>query len=353
MLRFALIGCSNIAVKHVEALKQIPEATLVAACDVIEDKARAFGEKYQIRSYQNVHNMLKSEDVDVVSVLTPSGDHATTILEVLPYRRHVLVEKPLALRLDDADAVIRACDLAGIKLFVVKQNRLNRPVQALRRALEQGRFGKLVLGTVRVRWTRSQAYYDASPWRGTWAWDGGVLANQALHHVDMLTWMIGDVDNVMAMTTRRLVSIEAEDTGIACLRFRNGALGIVEATTATRPRDLEGSLSILGEYGSVVIGGFAMDKLLTWSFSDPIPEDDSVFESYGQNPSDFAWNHAEYIRGVVSTIQNGGKALVDGLEARRSLELINAMYESAETGRDVSLRFRPNVCRLGIREETD
>jgi predicted dehydrogenase len=174
------------------------------------------------------------------------------------------------------------------------------------------------------------------------------MMNQASHHIDMLEWMMGEVQSVMAITATRLAPIEAEDTVVAALRFRNGALGVVEATTATRPRDLEGSISILGEKGSVVVGGFAMDRLVTWSFADPEPGDDTIFETHGENPREFAWNHTEYLQSVVDAIRGGTKALVDGLEGRKSLELITALYESAETGREVALRFRPKLCRLGV-----
>ena len=193
-LRFGLIGCSNIALKHAESLRRLDSAELIAVCDLVEELAKNLGEKYGARFYTSYHDMLKSEDLDVVTILTPSGDHAERILDVIQYRCHIVVEKPLALRLDEADAVIRACDLAGIKLFVVKQNRMNRPIQALRRALEKGRLGRLLLGTVRIRWCRLQSYYDSAPWRGTWAWDGGVLMNQASHHIDMLEWMMGEVE---------------------------------------------------------------------------------------------------------------------------------------------------------------
>lgn len=346
-LRFALIGCSPIAVKHAESLQRIDDAELIAVCDLDGERARGLADKHGVGCYRDYHEMLETEAPDVVVILTPSGRHFEHILDVVRYRKHIVVEKPLALRLQDADAVIRACDEAGVKLFVVKQNRLNRPIQALRRAVEQGRFGRLLLGTVRVRWCRTQEYYDAAPWRGTWQWDGGVLTNQASHHIDMLEWMMGDVESVMAMTATQLARIEAEDTGIGMLRFRNGALGLIEATTATRPRDLEGSISILGERGSVVVGGFAMDQLVTWDFAQRKPEDASIFETHGQNPDAFAWNHTEYLRGVIEAIRRGSKALVDGLEGRKSLELINALYESAESGREVLLRFRPRVCRLG------
>jgi len=348
-IRFALIGCGNVAKKHAESLRRIDSVELAAVCDLDEAKAQVLATEYNVPFYTDNRKMIESEKIDIVTVLTPSGDHAERVLDLVKFRKHLVVEKPMALRLEDASEMIRTCDEAGIKLFVVHQNRHNKPIHALRKAIDKGRFGKLVLGTVRVRWKRTQAYYDASPWRGTWAWDGGVLTNQASHHIDMLEWMMGDVESVTAMTATRLAKIEAEDTGVAILRFRNGALGVVEATTATRPKDLEGSISILGEKGSVVVGGFAMDRLVTWEFSEPQPEDELIFETHGENPKEFAWNHREYLKGVVETIQKDRKALVDGLEGRKSLELLNALYESVETGREVVLRFRPKECRLGIR----
>jgi predicted dehydrogenase len=244
--------------------------------------------------------------------------------------------------------MIRACDEAGVKLFVVKQNRFNVPVRKAREALEAGRFGKLVLGTIRVRWCRDQSYYEQDAWRGTWALDGGVLANQASHHVDLLEWFMGDVVSVHARASTALVAIEAEDTAVATLRFANGALGVIEATNATRPNDLEGSLSILGSGGSVVIGGFAVNRIESWRFAEPLPIDKDVVEHFSVNPPDvYGFGHKAYYEHVVDCLVNARSALVDGLEGRRSLELISALYESIETGREVALRFHPTVCRLG------
>ena len=244
--------------------------------------------------------------------------------------------------------MIRACDEAGIRLFVIKQNRFNVPVQKAREALDNGRFGKLVLGTVRVRWCRPQHYYDQDSWRGTWKYDGGVLTNQASHHVDLLEWMLGDVESVFAKSTTALVNIEAEDTAVVTLKFRNGALGIIEATTATRPKDLEGSLSILGENGSVVIGGFAVNQLQTWNFTNEEPGDSEVLENYSVNPPDvYGFGHRSYYEHVVQCLAEQSAQLVDGLEGRRSLELIHAIYESIETGKEVFLRFQPNKVKLG------
>lgn len=351
-LNFAVIGCGRIAEKrHLPLLQELEQAKLVAVCDTIEARAARQKEKYRVAAYTDYHEMLAAHpEIDVVLILTPSGHHAECAVEVARYKKHVVVEKPMALALDDSDKMIRACDESGVKLFVVKQNRYNYPVQKLREAIESHRFGKLVLGSVRVRWCRPQAYYDQDSWRGTWAWDGGVLTNQASHHIDLLEWMMGDVESVIAKTATRLVDIEVEDTGVAILKFRNGALGIIEATTATRPKDLEGSISILGERGTVEIGGFAMNEMKVWNFVDQQPGDEDVLAEYRQNPPDvYGFGHRQYLQNVIEVILHRDKAIVDGLEGRKSLELINAIYESAETGREVSLRFKPQKCKLGMK----
>ncbi|CAL7963033.1 UDP-N-acetyl-2-amino-2-deoxyglucuronate dehydrogenase [Gammaproteobacteria bacterium] len=351
-LRFALVGCGRIAKKHAEILgeKQLKNAEMVAVCDIKEDRAKYYGEKYQIPWFTNMHKMVSEvgQGIDVFNVLTESGNHARNTIELAPYGKHIVVEKPMALTLEDADAMIRACDAAGVRLFVVKQNRYNYPVQKLRQALEAKRFGKIVLGTVRVRWCRDQSYYDQDSWRGTWAMDGGVFTNQASHHVDLLEWMLGEPESVFAKSRTALVDIETEDTGVAVVKFRSGALGVIEATTAARPKDLEGSISILGEKGSVEIGGFAVNKMKTWNFAEPTREDDEVLKKYCQNPPNvYGFGHVAYLEHVVDAITNGKPALVDGLEGRKTLELITAIYESIETGKEVFLRFTPKRCQLG------
>lgn len=350
-LRFALMGCGRIAPKHVQALSgKVPGARLVAVCDPALERATKIGTSHGVPAFSGLDVMMKSmgNEIDVVNILTPSGLHAAHALEVARYRKHVVVEKPMALTLNDADTMIRACDAAGVRLFVVKQNRYNMPVKKLRSALEEGRFGKLVLGTVRVRWCRTQQYYDQDKWRGTWAYDGGVFANQASHHIDLLQWMMGEVDSVYAMARTSLVRIETEDTGVVVLRFSNGALGVIEATTATRPKDLEGSISILGELGSVEIGGFAVNEMKIWNFTSPRSEDTEILSTYRTSPPDvYGFGHSEYLSKVVESIREGHSALVGGLEGRKSLELISAIYESIETGKEVFLRFVPQKCRLG------
>ncbi len=351
MINFALVGCGRISKRHSELLgeNQIAGAQLVAVCDKIVSKAQVIADKYSIPVYSCFHDMMKAEKIDVVVVLTESGLHAQHTIELAPYGAHVVVEKPMALTLDDADAMIEACDKHGVKLFVVKQNRFNVPIVQLRKALDQGRFGKLIMGTVRVRWCRPQAYYDQDSWRGTWAYDGGVLTNQASHHVDLLEWMMGDVESVFAKSKRALVDIEAEDTAVVILKFRSGALGVIEATTAIRPKDLEGSISILGETGSVEVGGFAVNEMKTWNFTETHEEDSEVIDKYSVNPPNvYGFGHQAYYEHVVDCLDNETAQLVDGLQGRKSLELINAIYESIETGEEVSLRFIPKYSKLGL-----
>jgi UDP-N-acetyl-2-amino-2-deoxyglucuronate dehydrogenase len=350
MINFALVGCGRIAKRHAELLGtgQITGSRLAAVCDIVPEKCQRIAYQFDVPAFTDMHEMLRAGGIDVVVVLTESGNHAKHVVELAAYGKHIVVEKPMALTLDDADAMIRACDSAGSKLFVVKQNRFNVPVVKLREAVVAGRFGKLVMGTIRVRWCRDQFYYDQDAWRGTWALDGGVLTNQASHHVDLLEWMMGDVDSVFAKSTRALANIEAEDTAVVLLKFRNGALGVIEATTAVRPKDLEGSISVLGETGAVEIGGFAVNKMKVWNFTSPQDGDDEVMTKYSVNPPNvYGFGHQAYYEHVVDCISNNTQQLVDGLVGRKSLELITAIYESIETGREVPLRFTPNRSRLG------
>lgn len=350
---FALVGCGRIAQRYLDLLGgPVAGARLVAVCDTQQDRVAAASLKTGVPAYADMHQMLREHaaSIDVVCILSESGHHAEHAIALAQYGKHLLVEKPMALNLEDAQEMIIACDRANVRLFVVKQNRYNLPVIKLRDALDTGRFGKLVMGTVRVRWCRPQAYYDQDPWRGTWALDGGVFANQASHHIDLLMWMLGEPISVYAKTRTALVNIEAEDTGVAVISFRNGAIGLVEATTATRPKDLEGSLSILGANGTVEIGGFAVNKMRTWQFSDERSEDAEVMSRFNENPPNvYGFGHQRYLEGVVAALRHSGPRLVDGIEGMRSLELIVAMYESAATGREVSLRFRPAVNQLGKR----
>jgi len=351
MLKFVLVGCGRIAKRHSDLLGhgEIEGAQLVGVCDLDESRAKAIGEKFDVPYFTDMHEMMNKVELDVVSVLTDSGSHANVVVDLAQYGKHIVVEKPIALTLDDVDRMITTCDRNGVKLFVVQQNRFNVPVLKLREALEADRFGKLVMGTVRVRWCRTQEYYDQDKWRGTWARDGGVISNQAIHHVDLLSWMMGDVESVFAKSSTALVDIETEDTAAVVLRFRNGALGIIEATTATRPIDLEGSISVLGEKGTVEIGGFAVNEMKVWNFSEPQEGDAEMLEKYSVNPPNvYGFGHKAYYDHVVDCVVNNRQQLVDGLEGRKGLELISAIYESVETGKEVFLRFQPKRCRLGL-----
>lgn len=350
MINFAILGCGRIARRHADLLGKgvIGGARLVAVCDTDARRMDAFASQYGVPGFTRLDEMLAMPGIDAVAVLTPSGTHAEHAIAVARSGRHVVVEKPMALRLQDADRMIAEAEAAGVRLFVVKQNRFNVPVRKAREALDAGRFGKLVLGTVRVRWCRTQAYYDQDAWRGTWAQDGGVIANQASHHVDMLSWFMGPVESVHARSATALVDIEAEDTAVATLRFRNGALGVVEATGATRPSDLEGSLSVLGSGGTVEIGGFAVNKIRHWQFVDEQPGDASVMGEFSVNPPNvYGFGHQAYYEHVVDCLANGTPALVDGREGRGSLELVAAIYESMASGREVTLPLREEHSRLG------
>ncbi len=342
MSRFALVGCGRIAQKHLKLLTEghVRGAELAAVCDILPRVAQETGERLGVPWFTDMHQMMRESGgkIDIVSILTESGNHAAHCQALAPYGKHIVVEKPMALSVADADAMIQACDAAGVKLFVVKQNRYNLPVQKLMEAHQQGRFGKLVMGTVRVRWCRTQSYYDQAAWRGTHALDGGVFANQASHHIDLLQWFLGRPVSVTAKARTALVDIEAEDTGAAIVTFENGAIGVIEATTAARPRDTEGSLSILGEKGLVEIAGFAVNKMRSWNFSQSLPEDADVIAHFSEDPPDvYGFGHIAYLNHVVDVIRDGKTSLVDGFEGKKSLELICAIYESIRTGSEVQI----------------
>jgi UDP-N-acetyl-2-amino-2-deoxyglucuronate dehydrogenase len=347
-IRFGVIGCGRIFAKHLKVFEALnSDLELAAVCDTNPERLKSASSQAKVPGFTTVEEMLQKVDLDAVSILTWSGNHATIASTCAGKVENIIVEKPMALRLKDADDLIEKCARTGTRLFVVKQNRYNPPVAALKKAAEAGRFGRLLMGTVRVRWCRMPEYYSQDPWRGTWAMDGGVLTNQASHHIDLLTWIMGPVESVFAKTETFLSPIEAEDTGVAILKFRSGALGLIEATTCARPKDLEGSISILGENGSVEVGGFAVNQMKTWQFKPEVPGDREVF-SLSTNPeSVYGFGHLDFMKDVIGCIREGRPAMIDGLEGRRSLELINAIYESVEQSREVFLSFRPQRCRLG------
>jgi UDP-N-acetyl-2-amino-2-deoxyglucuronate dehydrogenase len=339
-VRVALVGCGRIAGNHFEALQKIDGLQLVAVCDSDAERARSAGEAQGVPWFTSYEKMLQSVESDAVAICTPSGLHPQHGVLAARAGRHVITEKPMAISLAAADELVQACDTAGVQLFVVKQNRLNPPVQLLKRAIDKGRFGRIYLANTTVRWTRPQDYYDQAPWRGTWEFDGGAFMNQASHYVDLIQWLIGPVESVMAKTATLARRIEAEDTGIAVLRFRNGALGTIEVTMLTYPRNLEGSITVLGENGSVKIGGTAVNKVETWQFAD-YDDDDKLVEAAATNPPNvYGFGHETYYRNVLKVLRGDAIPDTDGRAGRKSLELILGIYESAKTGRDVPLPLR-------------
>lgn len=339
-VRVALVGCGRIAGNHFDALQKIDGLQLVAVCDAESDRAQSAGEVQGVPWFASYEEMLRSVDSDAVAICTPSGLHPQHGVLAARAGRHVITEKPMAISLAAADELVQACDAAGVQLFVVKQNRLNPPVQLLKRAIDKGRFGRIYLANTTVRWTRPQEYYDQAPWRGTWEFDGGAFMNQASHYVDLIQWLIGPVESVMAKTATLARRIEAEDTGIAVMRFRNGALGTIEVTMLTYPRNLEGSITILGEKGSVKIGGTAVNKVETWQFAD-YDDDDKLVEAAATNPPNvYGFGHEVYYRNVLKVLRGEAVPDTDGRAGRKSLELILGIYESAKTGRDVPLPLR-------------
>ncbi|MFG6447167.1 Gfo/Idh/MocA family protein [Roseateles sp. BYS180W] len=337
-LRFALVGCGRIARNHVEALQRhAPAAQLVALCDTQPQALAEFQALTGAPGYSSLQALLAQADVDVVVLATPSGLHAQQAIECARAGRHVLTEKPMATKFEDGQAMVRACREAGVKLFVVKQNRLNATVQLVKRAIDQGRFGRIFMSTVNVFWTRPQSYYDAARWRGRWDMDGGAFMNQASHYVDLLDWLVGPVDNVHAYTATLARDIEAEDTGVMSLRLRHGGLASINVTMLTYPKNLEGSITILGERGTVRIGGTAVNKIEHWAFDTPHEDDALVAASSYDTTSVYGFGHTAYYDNVIQTLRGHAQAHVDGYEGLRSLELLIAAYRSARDGQRVGL----------------
>jgi UDP-N-acetyl-2-amino-2-deoxyglucuronate dehydrogenase len=341
--RVGLIGCGRISKNHFDAIARIDGLQLSAVCDIDLARAQRASEQYGVPCYASLDEMLRSGDCDVVSICTPSGLHSSQGIAAAHAGKHVVTEKPMSISLSQADELVKACDDAGVHLFVVKQNRLNPPVQLLKRAIDKGRFGRIYLCNVTVRWQRPQEYYDAEPWRGTWEFDGGAIMNQASHYVDLMQWLVGPVESVLAKTATQARRIEAEDSGIGIVKFRSGALGVIEVNVLTYPKNLEGSITILGETGSVKIGGTAVNRVEHWTFAH-YDDDDKLIESANTNPPTvYGFGHEGYYRNVLSALRGESKADTDGRAGRKSLELILGIYESAKTGCEVPIPLRSVV----------
>ena len=341
-IRFALVGCGRISANHVEALRQHEaRAQLVAVCDNRPTALAAAEKKTGARGYSSLDAMLATDgsgtDADIVTLATPSGLHSRQAMQVAAAGRHVLTEKPMATKWDEGMQMVRACRDAGVKLFVVKQNRLNPTMQLLKKAIDDGRFGRIFMCTVNVFWTRPQSYYDDAAWRGRWDLDGGAFLNQASHYVDMVDWLVGPVDNVHAYTATLARDIEAEDTGVMSLRLRKGGLASINVTMLTHGRNFEGSITLLGERGTVRIGGVAVNQIQHWEFDEARPEDASVQDASYATPSVYGPGHPLYYDNVIGTLCGEQQAEVDGYSGLRSLEVVLAAYRSARDGVRVGL----------------
>ena len=343
-MKVALVGSGRIAQRHAAVLASgsVNGVKLAGVCDTTVSKAQALGLKYAAPAFVDADQMIEEVEPDVISILTESGNHSKNVRDLVWHRKHFVVEKPLALTVSDAQAMVTACEDANVKVFVVKQNRFNKATVALKSVLDTGSLGDPFLATARVRWTRRQDYYDLAPWRGTVALDGGVLANQASHHLDMLLWLMGPVSSVVADQSRVLANIESHDLALGILKFENGARGLIEATTATRPSDLEGSVSVLGSRGSVVVGGFSMNRIDTWN----VPGVENPAESAAETPPDvYGYGHSEFYRSVRDSLSGHPTESVGAQAGLRVVELLEALEISAKSGKEVVLRDDRRVTR--------
>ncbi len=337
-LRFALAGCGRIAANHVESIQHHAEhAELVAVCDPDATALAATTTRTGAQGFSHYAQMLAEAQADCVVLATPSGLHARQVTEAAQRGLHVMTEKPMATRWADGLAMVKACDEARVRLFVVKQNRRNRTLQLLRQALQADRFGRLYMVTVNVFWSRPQSYYDAAAWRGTWEFDGGAFMNQASHYIDLLDWLIGPVESVMAYTGTLARHIEVEDTGVAALRWRNGAMGTVNVTMLTYPKNLEGSITLLGEKGSVRVGGVAVNEIQRWEFAEPDEDDEKIKSASYETTSVYGLGHPLYYDNVIKVLRGEAEPETDGREGLKSLELLIAMYRSARDGKRINL----------------
>ncbi|MEZ4663102.1 MAG: Gfo/Idh/MocA family oxidoreductase [Caldilineaceae bacterium] len=336
-IRFGLIGCGRVAPRHAQSIQQVPQATLAAVADIKASRAQNFAAEYGAESYTDYRALLDRTDIDAVSICVPSGLHAAVTLDALDAGKHVLVEKPIALTLEDADRMIARAQEKGLKLAVVLQNRYNSPMQTLRRLIDDGGLGRLHLGAACVRWYRPQSYYE-DEWHGTWAMDGGALMNQSIHHIDALQWFMGPVQAVSAYTATLAHQMEAEDVGVVALRFAGGALGTIEGSTLTWPQNLEGSVALFGQHGSVKIGGTALNRIVLWKVDGQLEQEAEILTAQRVDPpSVYGYSHKAVIEDFTHALLDNRPPGTPGEEARKSVELVLAIYESARLGKEITL----------------
>lgn len=342
-MRYGLIGCGRIAPNHLEAAKN-SGIDIVAICDIVRDRmveiAELFGLSEKVRRYEDYEQMLAQEDLQLVAICTESGKHASIALDCIAAGCHVIIEKPIALSLSDADAIIEAGHRQGIVVCACHQNRFNKSIAKIREALEGGRFGRLLHGAAHIRWNRGKQYYDQDEWRGTWEQDGGVLMNQCLHNIDLLRWMMGgDIDEVFAFTDNlNHPYIETEDLGLALVKFSNGAYGLIEGTSNVYPSNLEETLYLFGEKGTVKAGGKSVNLIEEWRFDDGKDTADEIKAKYHENPPNvYGFGHTPLYEDVVQAIEENREPYISGEDGRRALELVLAIYKSSSLGRSVKL----------------
>lgn len=337
-IRIAVIGCGRISKNHFGSIEKYrDELELVAICDIDSQVLDEHSQKYKVPAYLDFDDMLQKERLDLVALCTPSGLHPNQTILAAKYKVNVLTEKPMATRWNDGLRMVKVCDEEGVRLFVVKQNRRNTTLQLLKRAVTEKRFGKIHMVHLNVFWTRPQSYYDqGNGWRGTWEFDGGAFMNQASHYVDLLDWLIGPVEKVQAMmsTTR---DIEVEDTGVLNIKWRSGALGSMSVTMLAYPKNLEGSITILGEKGTVRVGGVAVNDIQLWQFEEVKPYDVEIQSASYDTTSVYGFGHPLYYKNVIDVLQGNAEPETDGREGLKTLELLIAAYISARDGKTVSL----------------
>ena len=341
-MKYALIGCGRISPNHIEAARN-NGLEFVAMCDILPDVMKEKAKRFElegVRQYTDYHEMLAQEKPELVAIATESGKHAAIALDCIAAGCNVIIEKPIALSIADANAIIAAGKEKGVLVCANHQNRFNKSIQYIRKALEEGRFGKLLHGAAHVRWNRGKGYYDQAPWRGTWAQDGGCLMNQCIHNIDLLRWMMGDeVEEVMAYTAQLAHPyLEAEDLGLALVKFAGGGYGIIEGTTNVYPKNLEETLYLFGEKGTVKAGGTSDNIIEEWAFADGLDDAAHVKATYGENPPNvYGFGHTPLYADVINAIETGRAPYVDGEAGKRALELILAIYKSAAEHRPVKL----------------
>lgn len=338
-IRFGLIGCGRVAPRHAQSLQQLDETELVAVADVKPNRADNFAQKYGVQAYYDHHALLEHHEIDAVTICVPSGLHKALTMDALAAGKHVLVEKPIALDLADADLMIQTAEEKGLTLGVVLQNRYNAPMQMVRQLVDAGGLGQLYLGNACVRWYRPQSYYE-DDWHGTWAMDGGAIMNQSIHHIDALQWFMGRVRSVYAYTATLAHQMEAEDVGVAVLKFESGALATIEGSTITWPQNLEASIALFGSKGSVKIGGTALSRITMWKVEGNLEQEAEILTSQRLDPpSVYGYSHREVIHNFAHALLEGQAPSTTGPEARKSLAIVKAIYKSAETGQEVIVNY--------------